>query len=161
MSSPTEEANKTLVRTLIEESLNKGNLGLADAHFTPDYEVHIPGRTDLPRGPGAFKRVIGMWRSAFPDFHMTIETLIAEGDQVANRFTTRGTHTGPLMGLAPTGRPIVVYGMEFHRLADGKVAESWICDDIPSILQQLGVLPRPSLGPPSGGPPPAADPSRG
>jgi hypothetical protein len=55
------------------------------------------------------------------------------------------------MGIPPTGRPIVVNGMEFHRIAGGKVAETWICDDIPSIMQQLGVF-GPSSGP-AGGPP--------
>ena len=135
------DQNKSLIRYLIEEGLNQGNLSVADEHFTPDYTVHIPGRSDLPHGPSSFKQVIGMWRAAFPDFHMTIEDLIAEGDRVANRFTTRGTHLAPLMGIPATGKPIVVHGQELHRLADGKVAETWVCDDVPSILVQLGVLP--------------------
>jgi predicted ester cyclase len=135
------EKNKSLIRYLIEEGLNKGNLSVADEHFTADYCVHIPGRTDLPRGPQCFKQVIGMWRAAFPDFHMTIENLVAEGDLVANRFTTRGTHRAPLMGNPPTGKSMVVHGQELHRLSDGKVAETWVCDDVPSIMVQLGILP--------------------
>jgi predicted ester cyclase len=142
------EANKQLIRFLIEEGLNKGNLDVADEHFTADYVVHVPGRVDVPTGPIGFKRMIGMWRGAFPDFHMTIEALIAEGDLVSNRFTTRGTHLAPLMGFAPTGREITVRAMEFHRVVDGKVAETWISDDVPGILIQLGVIepprPRPS-----------------
>jgi predicted ester cyclase len=77
---------------------------------------------------------------------MTIEDLVAEGDFVANRFTTRGTHTAPLMGIPPTGKPMVVHGQELHRLVAGKVAETWVCDDVPSILVQLGVLPKPPMG---------------
>jgi predicted ester cyclase len=142
------EENKALIRYLIEEGLNKGNFAVADEHFRPDYLVHIPGRTDLPVGPESFKRVIGMYRAAFPDFHMTIETLVAEGDYVANRFTTRGTHRAPLMGIPPTGRPMVVHGQELHRLNDGKVAETWVCDDVPSIMVQLGVIPPPPIGGP-------------
>ena len=150
MSQP--EKNKALVRHLIEEGLNKGNLDIADEHFTADYIVHIPGRTDLPTGPAAFKKSIGMWRAAFPDFHMTIENLVAEGDFVANRFTTRGTNQAPLMGIPPTGKQMTVHGQELHRLANGKVAETWVCDDVPSILIQLGVIPPPRVGAP-GGPP--------
>jgi predicted ester cyclase len=148
------EENKSLVRHLIEEGLNQGNLDIADEYFTVDYCVHIPGRTDLPTGPAAFKKSIGMWRAAFPDFHMTIEELVAEGEFVANRFTTRGTHQAPLMGIPPTGKGMVVHGQELHRLSNGKVAETWVCDDVPSILVQLGVLPRPPLGGPPrrGGP---------
>ena len=125
---------------------------MVDDSFAPNYVTHIPNTPNLPPGPGTFKRVITMWRAAFPDFKMTIEELIAEGDKVANRFTTRGTHQGPLMGIPPTGRTITVRGMEVHRVADGKIAESWICDDVPSILVQLGVLTMPALnlGPPPG-----------
>lgn len=145
------EENKLLIRFCVDEALNKGNLSVADEHFASDYLVHIPSRPDPGRGPGVFKDVIGMWRSAFADWHMTIEDLVADGDLVANRFTTTGTHTGPLMGIPPTGRRMVVRGQELHRIASGKVAESWICDDVPSILAQLGVLVR------SGGP--AGDPA--
>ena len=137
------ERNKALIRLIVEEALNRGNLAIADEYFAPDYVVHIPARPDLPRGPGVFKEVIGMWRSAFSDWHMTIEDLVAEGDLVANRFTTTGTHTGPLMGMPPTRRGMVVRGQELHRVVDGKVVESWICDDVPGILVQLGLLPTP------------------
>ena len=98
------DENKALVRFLIEEGLNKGNLSVADEHFTADYMVHIPGRSDLPRGPQSFKQVIGMWRAAFPDFHMTIEDLVAEGNMVANRFTTHGTHRRSLDGQPAHGK---------------------------------------------------------
>jgi len=143
------EANKALIRYLIEEGLNKGELDMAAEHFLPNYVVHIPGRTDLPSGPQSFKQVIGMWRAAFPDWHMTIEQLIAEGDLVTNRFTTRGTHGAPLMGIPPTNRPMTVHGIEIHRIQDGKVAETWVSDDVPGILMQLGVIqPPPTMGPP-------------
>lgn len=145
------EANKALIREIVERALNQGDFSLADdEHFTPDYTVHIPGREDLPRGPDAFRGVIGMWRTAFSDWHMTIEDLVAEGDLVANRFTTTGTHDGPLMGIPPTGRRMVVHGQELHRVSEGKVAETWVVDDVPGIMVQLGVVPPP----PVGGPPP-------
>ncbi|HXG13238.1 MAG TPA: ester cyclase [Gemmataceae bacterium] len=151
MSSPEE--NKKLIRYLIEEGLNKGNFDLLDQHFTPDYRVHLAGNpVSPPPGPQAVKMVIGMWRAAFGDWHMTIEQLVAEGDFVANRFTTRGTHTGPLMGIPPTGKKMVVHGQELHRLANGKVAETWVCDDLPGILVQLGIVQPPPLARPQGPP---------
>jgi predicted ester cyclase len=135
------EENKALIRHIIEEALNKGNLSIADECFAADYVVHLPSQPHLPRGPVVFKEVIGMWRSAFADWHMTIEELVAEGDLVANRFTTTGTHTGELFGIEPTGKPMVVHGMELHRVRNGKVAESWVCNDLPGILVELGALP--------------------
>ena len=149
------QQNKDLIRRVIEQAFNKADLSVVDDAFTADYRANVPGAPALPSGPAAFKRVVQLWRSAFPDWHMTIEELVAERDIVANRFTTRGTHQGPLLGIPPTGRPITVKGMEFHRVRDGRVAESWISDDIPGILVQLGIVKMPTSGPPSssGGPP--------
>lgn len=122
--------------------MNKNNPEIADGRFTPGYVPHIPGGwpPSAPTGPAAFKRVMELWRSAFSDWHMTIEDLVAERDLVANRFTTVGTHDGPLFGIPPTGRRMVVHGMEFHRVTGGLVSESWISDDVPGIMVQLGVL---------------------
>ena len=151
------EENKAIVRRAIEEGFNKGNLGIADEIFTADYTVHAPGLGNLPKGPQAFKKAIGMWRAAFPDIKMEIQDMIAEGDRVVNRFITRGTHKADLMGVPATGKPITVYGMECHRIVGGKVAESWIGDDVPTIMNQIKGGGRPAGGPPpgaAGGPPP-------
>lgn len=144
-----QEQNKELVRRIIETALNGGDLSIADETFHPDYVTHVPGVGSLPHGPSGFKAIIGMWRTACPDLHMNILQLVAEDEFVANRFMTTGTNTGPLMGIEPTGKPMVVRGLELHRIVDGRVAESWISDDIPSICVQLGILPPPPL---QGGP---------
>ncbi|HEV7886636.1 MAG TPA: ester cyclase [Acidimicrobiales bacterium] len=133
------EANKAIVMRAIDEGFNGGDLGVADEIFTDDYTVHAPG-LDLPRGPGAFKNAIGMWRTAFPDIHMDVQQLYADGDFVINRFVTQGTHGGNLFGFAPTGKPMTIRGMEIHQVVEGKVVASWIGDDVPSILMQLGLL---------------------
>ena len=141
------EENKALIRYVIDEALNGGRLEIADEHFTDDYIAHIPGWPEetTPRGPEAFKRAIGVWRAACSDWHMTVEKMVAHHDVVANRFTTRGTHDGPLFGIPPTGNRFVVNGMEFHRIRGDQVAESWVSDDVPGILVQLGVLEMPPL----------------
>lgn len=132
-------ANKAFIRRFVEEVMNGGRLDLAADAFAADAQVHVPGR-QLPPGPAAFQQVMEMWRQAFPDWHMTIDALIAEDDLVVKRFTTTGTHTGPLMGAAPTGRRFVVEGAVTFRMRDGKVVESWVTDDVPSMLVQLGLL---------------------
>jgi predicted ester cyclase len=139
----TPDENRELIRLIIEEGFNHGNLDVADGRFHDDYVAHVPGVPPLPPGPDAFKNVIGMWRSAFGDLHMTIEDLVCEGDLVSNRFTTRGTHTGRLFAFEPTGNSIEIHGQELHRVTDGKVAESWICDDVPGLLMQLGIIEMP------------------
>jgi predicted ester cyclase len=141
MSTEAEiQANKAVVRQAIDRGFNGGDLSVADETFTDDYTVHAPGLGDLPKGPQAFKNAIGLWRGAFSDIHMDVQELIGEGELVCNRFVTQGTHDGPLFGMPPTGKSIIVRGMEIHRVVGGKVVESWIGDDVPTILMQLGVL---------------------
>jgi steroid delta-isomerase-like uncharacterized protein len=134
-----QEGNKRFIRWFVDAALNQGDLALADRHFAPDYQVHIPFR-ELPPGPAAFKGVMQTWRAAFADWHMTIQDLVAEGDRVVNRFVTTGTHTGPLFGHAATGRTFTIHGVTIHRIAAGLVRETWVSDDVPSMLQQLGLL---------------------
>lgn len=134
--------NRQLVRDITERGFNQGDLAGITPHFSADYVVHAPGVPPLPPGPGAFHAAVNLFRTAFPDIHVTIEDVSCDGERVYARFTTRGTNTGPLMGMAPTGRPVTVHEMSCHRIVDGKVVESWIGDNVPSILQQIGVLVR-------------------
>ena len=78
--------------------------------------------------------------SAFPDVHVTIEDMVAEGDRVVTRWTARGTHQGELMGIAPTGKTIAVMGISIGRHdANGQLLESWTSWDRLSMLQQLEI----------------------
>jgi predicted ester cyclase len=80
-------------------------------------------------------------KQAFPDAMVIPEAMVAEGDKVAVRFTVRGTHRGEFMGIAPTGKEVVVQGMDINRMANGKIVERWGIADSLSMLQQLGVIP--------------------
>lgn len=91
------------------------------------------------RGHEGFREYMETVRQAFPDFHNTIESLIAEGDRAAARLTYRGTHSGPLFGHAPTGRRIEYAGAAFFRIADGKIAEGWVLGDTMALWKQLGM----------------------
>jgi predicted ester cyclase len=84
-----------------------------------------------------------MFRKAFPDGAETIEEQIGEGDRVATRTTYRGTHTGELMGIPPTGKEVVLTGMIINRLMNGKIRERRVLFDQFGLLQQLGVVPMP------------------
>jgi predicted ester cyclase len=146
------ESKKDLVRFITEEGLNKGELGFIHDVFTPEYEVHTAGLA-LPKGPAAFQMAVEFWKRAFPDFTCVIQDMFCDGDYVGLRFRTTGTHTGPLMWIPPTGRSFVVEGVDLHRVVDGKVVESWISDDFPRILIELGIVEEPK--PPAGEGPPA------
>ncbi len=136
------EANKALVRRVVEEAYNQGNLAVVDEVAAPDAVSHgtPPG---WPAGVEGARQFIVMWRTAFPDIHSTIEDQIAQGDRVVTRWTARGTHQGEMMGIPPTGRPVTVSGMTINRISGGRVVEDWTVVDQLGLLQQLGALPAP------------------
>jgi predicted ester cyclase len=113
----------------------------ADALMARDYVGHFPGLPPV-QGLEAWKPLAsGAYLSAFPDLHSTLEDVIAEGDKVVGRFTSRATHKGPLMGVPATGRPVTFGSIVIQRFADGKILEEWHQDDMMGILQQIGAIP--------------------
>jgi steroid delta-isomerase-like uncharacterized protein len=135
------EENKALVKRVVDE-VNKGNFAAAVELLATDYIDHADP-PETPPGVESAKRRWTMFRSAFPDTHVTLENIIAEGDKVAVRFTLRGTHGGDLMGIPPTGKPVAFTGIDINRIADGKIAERWANFDTLGLMQQLGVIPTP------------------
>jgi predicted ester cyclase len=132
------EENKVPVRRFYEEVINQKHLAVLDELAGDPYVSH-----DLPSDPVALKSFIGGFHSAFPDGHITIGQMIAEGNTVAVRLTFRGTHTGEFQGIAPTGKAVTVPAMDMYRLVDGKIVEHWGGPNLLSLLQQLGVVPAP------------------
>jgi steroid delta-isomerase-like uncharacterized protein len=135
------ELNKNAVRRLFEEVWNKGNLPLTDELFTPNYAHHDSSTPDVGRGPESEKKRATLYRTAFPDIRLTIEDIIAEGETVMARWSCRGTHTGVLSGIAPTGKQFNISGVSIARFAGGKMAEGWVNWDALGLMQQLGVVP--------------------
>ncbi len=142
----TAEENKVIARRYSEEIWGKGNMDAIDELVAPDYVDHIPFPETAPNREG-LKQSVGMFRSAFPDLSVTVEEIVAEGDKVVSRWTTKGTHKGELMGIPPTGKHASMNGITVNRIANGKIVEEWTLADMASLMQQLGVTPPP--GPPS------------
>jgi len=129
----TIEENKTIVRRFITEVLEQGNISSIDQLCAPNYVNRLTGQ-----GIDSLIQFGGMMRMAIPDLHLTIDNLVAEGDQVVLRYTATGTYTGSIMGSKPTGKAISVRGLTYYRLSDGKIVED---DPISNqdIMQLLGV----------------------
>jgi steroid delta-isomerase-like uncharacterized protein len=138
--TPTEKANMATVRKFFEVGPSKGDLAAADALLASGFSLHVP----LPvAGPGieAINNVVTTCRAAFHGLNVTIEDMMADGDKVTCRFTARGEHKGEFMGLPPTGKPIVMTGIEIFRLENGKIAELWGEANLMGLMMQLGILP--------------------
>jgi serine phosphatase RsbU (regulator of sigma subunit) len=128
--------NKAIFRRYAEEVGNQLNMELVDEIFDR-YISHQPDGSTLQRGPQDVKRFHREFRSAFPDFHISIEEQIAEGDKVVSHYTIRGTHQGDFRGLAPTGKEIEIKGVTTFRFSpEGKVVETWDSYDQLSLMRQ-------------------------
>lgn len=138
------EQNKALVRQLVEEVMNHGDIRLIDEFLTPDFIEHEELPPGIPPGREAPKVLFTMLRSAFPDFKATIDDIVAEGDKVVFRQTWTGTHKGEFMGVPPTGKSVSFGVIDIIRIAGGKCVEHWGQMDSMAMMQQLGVIPAPS-----------------
>ena len=139
------EENKALVRRLIEEVWNQGHLAVFDELYAPDFIFHDSGLPHVRTREEDKQWIAGILK-AFTDFHLTIEDLIAERDQVVMRLTARGTHTGDLvtpMPLPATGKQLTMLGISIVRFAGGRGVEVWSQGDAMGFMQQLGVIPVP------------------
>ncbi len=134
------EENKAIVRRIVQEIWNGGNLDLADELITPDYVDNVAG-SGSPVGPEGFKDAVNGVRDAFPEFTITINDMISEGDKVALVWTFIGTHKGELMGIAPTEKLIEFDGIYLYRFKDGKLVERSGKRDMFKLMSQLGAIP--------------------
>ena len=134
--------NKALMRRFLEEVFNKKNLAAIDEFIAPNHVDHtLPAF--LPTTPEGTKRATGMYLKAFPDLHLTVEDMIAEGDKVVTRFTSHGTQKRAFMGIPPTSKQVTVTAIDINRIVGGKSVEHWLNMDTQGLLQQLGVIPAP------------------
>lgn len=131
---------KAAVRRIFEQGMNKGDMSVFDQLIHPNYVNH-----DMPTpAPGAvgFKAIVGMFKNAFPDMHMTIEDTIAEGSEVATRGYFTGTHKGDFMGVKPTGKSVKVAYSDIWKVDGDRFKENWVTIDMVGMMQQLGVMPK-------------------
>ena len=135
--------NRVIARRVREEIWNGGPLSVVDQLFDVNCINHVgdPITPDFGTGPESFKKLVAMYRSAFPDAHMTINDILADGDKVMVGWTAHGTHLAPLLNLAPTRMPVTVTGIDVYRIFNGKIEETWVSWDALGFLQQLGAVP--------------------
>jgi uncharacterized protein len=132
----TSESSNAIIRRYYHALWNAWNVALADELISID--VSFLGSLGVRvQGRASFVDYVHFVRRAFPDFHNTIEEMIAEGDKVAVRLTYSGTHRGELFGIEATGRSFTYSGAAIFRIADGKIAEGWVLGDTRGLMEQL------------------------
>jgi len=131
--------NEALVRRFLDEAYNKRNLAVGDEMLTAGCVFYTPTAI---QGIAGWKMFATAFLTAFPDdLQITVEDAFATEDKVAARWTARGTHKGPLRGIAPTGKEVRWLGMALYYFSSGKIKEVWGLNDALGMMQQIGAIP--------------------
>jgi len=137
---------ESIYRRWLSEVWGQGRTDVAAELIADDVIDHNP-YPGQPPGIEGHNWAVAMVRKAFPDLRFAADVVVSDGQFVAGRWTMTGTNTGTfdLYRLPPTGRPVTMTGQEIFRAQGGKLAESWHQEDIPGMLQQLGLEPPPAI----------------
>ncbi len=135
------QANKAIVRRMLDEMNNQGNIRIIDELVAPDFFEHEDPPPGVPRDREGVKQVFTMYHSAFSDIDASINDMIAEDDKVVVFMMVQATQIGEFAGIPPAGKRIAVHVLDIFRVADGQVKEHWGVTDRLGMLQQLGVIP--------------------
>jgi predicted ester cyclase len=161
------EDNKAIVRRVIEELWNENDLSTFDELFGP--ESHAVTTEQHTLSAHEMKQTAQLYGTAFPDRHIVVDDLLADGEKVVVRYTVRGTHNGILQGIAgadaiagvsserdpyrrlqlipPSGREVSFEGIAVFGFREGKVVSFWHLLDEIELLRQVGALPSVGVSP--------------
>jgi steroid delta-isomerase-like uncharacterized protein len=131
--------NKEIVRRVLEDVWT--NPDVIDELIGSEFVGYDPAIPEPIRGPKGAKDNYKQYREAFEGAHIKVKDQVAEGDSVATRWEARGRHTAEIMGIPPTGKEVVVSGLNLTRIKDGKIVEEWSNWDTLGMLQQIGAIP--------------------
>jgi steroid delta-isomerase-like uncharacterized protein len=134
--STSPAMNAELVRAGFQ-AFNSGHADQCLALAAPDLITNLAELPEPRHGRDMWRQGFEMMKHAFPDLQAHIEDIVAAQDKVAVRLRFRGTHRGEFLGTPATGRTIEYVSHEFYRIADGLIAEEWICSDTATLLRQL------------------------
>lgn len=136
--------NAALIRRIFDEVVNGGNIDLVDELFDPDFTTETTTGTFDREG---FKDFVRGWIAGFPDVHCEVGDVVEEGDRIAWSVRSKGTHTGELMGIPPTGRAVDFLSINIGEVRDGRAYRHKLVMDLLGMLVQLGVVPDPTAAP--------------
>jgi C-1 hydroxylase len=129
--------NKVLCLQMVA-AWNRWELGGIIEHWAPDI-IHYSEDRQVPTADMISAMEGGL--ASFPDLHLDVKSIIAEGDRVTLRITVTATHKGEFLGVPATGRKVTWHLVEELRFVDGKVVEHWDVINYLPILKALEMVP--------------------
>src|SRR3981081_4359568 len=143
MPTAETERNKATSRRF-SDAMNTNDAEIISKTIDELVEPDALIRTPLPiavTGPRAMKEVFARLHRAYPDLHITVEDLMAEGDKVVSSTPLTGTPRGEYMGIQPTGKSVTYNEIFIFRFLNGRITETWGVVDVFSQMKQLGMSP--------------------
>jgi steroid delta-isomerase-like uncharacterized protein len=119
------EKNKSIVLQWIE-ARNANDLEAALSLWTDEWQDRLVG---------GFNSVT----ESFPDVHITVKEVLAEGDKVMVWWTFTGTHLGIYREIPATGKVVNWSGIDIYTVTDSRISSAVREADSLSVLKQLGV----------------------
>ena len=120
-----------------QDEFNAGDFDACVARLAPDFVINLAELPEPMYGRDTWRQGAEVMKRAFPDLQAHIQDIFAAQDRVAVRLTFRGTHSGEFLGVPATGRSFEYVSHEFYRVADGLIAEEWICSDTATLMRQI------------------------
>ena len=130
---------KKTIRTYIEEVWNNASIDSLNSLASDDFKYVLGSQP--PRDKESMKQFLQMVHSAFPDWHVEIQSISEEGSLVCVRWQGTATHGGVFHGIPPTAKQVTVTGINIYEMRNGKIAREWEQMDSLGLLTQLGALP--------------------
>jgi predicted ester cyclase len=138
-AATSEEENEALVRRWFDEAWTRQNFDHLDELLATDI-VHHRVLNRITTDAASRAETIREWHTTMPDFAVTVDDVLTDGDLVLARLTLSGTHDGPWETIAPTGKRVTWTGHTIFRIACDRIAEEWSEADALAFFQQLGAL---------------------
>ena len=136
------EADKALVRRLVEEGQSQGNIEVVYELLAEDFADHsaFPG---VPPDREGARQLFSALHAAFEDFHAVVHKQVAEDGKVATHKTFHGVHRGEFMGVPPTGKRVAYDVIDILYIREGRITDHWTQVDLLGLMRLLGVVPEP------------------
>ena len=135
------EKNKAVVMRYVDEIQNGHSIDAIDSIFAEDFVDHMASSGGLfVGGMDGLKRGYATFLNAFPDLHVTVEAMIAEGDKVVAYKTLTGTHSGPHLGIPATNKCVQYQIISIYGVKNGKIVGYWGLQDEMSLMRQFDVI---------------------
>lgn len=135
---PTTASNAELIRWAFDR-LNEHDVTPLRQFWNDETVERFPDRTC--RGTEEIARYFEDTFAAIPDFHMEVQTITEQGDDVFVHWHLTGTHSGPLLGIEPTGRALAIDGIDHFVFRDGRVISNFVVFDQMQYARQIGMMP--------------------